>query len=324
MNFYGQAVGGQWRILRDRIPIEDVLKAADQPSATKSKLKLVQGVLAFADQQLGMPVGKKYSSYVDLQRRYVVWNVFAAAPESIQGEHWCYPVVGCAPYRGYFDEDDAHAYAASLQADGLETYVGGVPAYSTLGWFDDPVLSTFLDWPEADLAGLLLHELAHGVVWVDGDVAFNESFATAVSEIALAQYFSTAGRDSEYEAWVDRRASWLLMKEKLLELKANLEAAFQQGSSLERKITLYKEFKDQYRRDKDLHDSTRFDQLVFAELNNAYLVSLGAYEDWVPAFRCLYALHGTWAEFFTAVDQLTELEIAERGEALRACVVNRE
>ncbi len=321
LDFYSQAFGGQWRILRDRVPIEDVLQALDQTEETKSKLRLVQEIRIFADQSIGMSVGEKYTSYVELQRPYVVWNVFAAERGSVQGEHWCYPIVGCAPYRGYFDGDDARRFAASLEADGFETYVAGVPAYSTLGWFDDPVLSTFLDWPEADLAGLLFHELAHGVVWVDGDVAFNESFASAVSEIAVAEYFSSGGRKRDYQQWIERRAAWRILKARLLDLKANLQTVFQETSPAETKSSLYQAFRDQYERDKSLFNTERFDRLVLTELNNAYLVSLGAYEDWVPAFRCLYAAQGAWLEFFAAVNHIAELDEAQRVEALRACEV---
>ena len=316
VSYYSQAVAGQWRILVDREPIEQVLADPGQPIALQAQLRVVQRVLNFASQTVGMDPQGRYESYVDVGRPSVVWNVFAAAPDAIVGEQWCYPIVGCAPYRGYFTQRAAQALADRLKSRGLQTYVAGVTAYSTLGWFEDPVLSTFIDWPEPDLAALLLHELAHGVVWVEDDVTFNESFATAVAEIALLEYYQGLGQEGAYKTWLDRRAGWSRMKARLLTLRSALGGAFARGESGD---LLYAQFQAQYQNDRDILGNGRFDKLVFADLNNAYLVSLGAYEGLVPAFRCLHQGSATWAEFFAEVRRAAELNPAERKALFRHC-----
>lgn len=317
VGYYSQAVMGQWRILVDRSPIDEVLADPSQPAELQTQLTIVRRVLEFAAQTVGIDAEGRYQTYVDLDRPSVVWNVFAAAPDTVVGEQWCYPIVGCAPYRGYFKESAARAFANRLEGRGLETYVSGVAAYSTLGWFEDPVLSTFVNWPEPDLAALLLHELAHGVVWLDGDVAFNESFATAVAEFALEAYYAVDGRGAEYRLWLDRRADWARMKERLLSLRSALVDAYANGQTGE---GLYTDFQAHYRRDRPVLGNGRFDKLVFKDLNNAYLVSLSAYESLVPAFRCLFRRSADWSEFFAEVDSVAELTRTERRIYFERCL----
>ena len=160
LSFYGQAAKGQIQILRTKVPVEDLLSQTEIDDKLRAQLLLSQEIVDFADTHIGLSGGGRYRSYVDLQREYVVWNVFAAQPYRMEGKSWCYPIVGCAPYRGYFAEDAAQQLASELQQLGYETYIGPVPAYSTLGWFKDPILSSFIHWPAPDLASLLIHELA--------------------------------------------------------------------------------------------------------------------------------------------------------------------
>ena len=194
LGFYQQAIWGQWRIMRERVPLDDALTNGATDAGTREQLQVATGLLDFAEEALLLPVAERYRSFVQLDRDYVVWNVFAAEPYNLDAGYWCYPIVGCAPYRGYFDEARAQRAAERLERRGMEIYLGGVPAYSTLGWFDDPLLSTFLHWPEADLASLLFHELAHGRVWAAGDTAFNESFASFVGEEGARQWFARNDR----------------------------------------------------------------------------------------------------------------------------------
>lgn len=317
VGYYGQAVMGQWRILVDRSAIDDVLSDPGQPVELQAQLMIVRRVLDFAARTVGIDPEGRYQTYVDLDRPSVVWNVFAAAPDSIVGEQWCYPIIGCAPYRGYFKESAARAFANRLQERGLETYVAGVAAYSTLGWFEDPVMSTFVSWPEPDLAALLLHELAHGIVWLEGDVGFNESFASAVAELALKEYYAVDGRGAEYDLWLDRRADWARMKSRLLSLRSALADAYANGQTGE---GIYTDFQARYRRDREALGNGRFDKLVFRDLNNAYLVSLGAYEFLVPAFRCLFRRSPGWEEFFAEIESVAELTRTDRRVYFERCL----
>jgi len=167
-------------------PIPDVIADPQAAPPLKQRLERAQQMRTFASAQLGLPDNGSYTRYADLKRPYVVWNVFATPELSLQLKQWCYPVVGCAGYRGYFDKAAADATADELRAEGYEVNVSGVPAYSTLGWFADPLLNTFVGGTEGQLAGLLFHELAHQVVFVGGDTTFNESFATTVEREACA------------------------------------------------------------------------------------------------------------------------------------------
>ncbi len=315
ISYYSQAVSGQWKILRARQPVDEQLRKGELPAATLTQLQLSQRVLQFAADRLDMPADGRYSTYVELGREYVVWNVFAAGPYDLAGRQWCYPFVGCAPYRGYFRREQALAAAGRYQAEGLETYVGGVPAYSTLGWFEDPLLSSFLGWPEADLVQLLLHELAHGKVWVRGDVAFNESFASFVGEQGARLWFEAEGRGGAWLEYQEGRRHWRRFRDFLLSAKQQLTEVYNsdvEGLRAAGKQRVLAALQSCYQQYKPQLGGGRFDA-VMAGLNNAYLVSLGTYEDWVPAFRGLYLqAQGNWPAYFQQVQALGRLDPAAR------------
>ena len=180
VSYYGQAVSGQLGLLRQRQSIIQLLQNSELPAAQRQQLELVLRLREFAGRELLLPVKQQYSTFVNLDGDFVVWNVFAAPEFSLTPKQWCYPIAGCASYRGYFAEARARSYAEKLRGEGLDVYVGGVGAYSTLGWFEDPIISPMLKRDEAQLGALLFHELAHQLVYVAGDTAFNESFATMV------------------------------------------------------------------------------------------------------------------------------------------------
>ena len=189
IEFYWQGVAGQADLLARAKPIDEVIAATPDPEL-KARLARAQAIRAFASRELALPDNRSYTSYADLGRPYAVWNVFAAPELSLTPRQWCFPVAGCVAYRGYFAESDARAEAARLAAAGDDVHLGGVPAYSTLGYFDDPVLSTFVRYREVELARLIFHELAHQVVYVKDDTSFNESFATAVEEAGIARWLA--------------------------------------------------------------------------------------------------------------------------------------
>ena len=180
-----QAAGGQMELVSKREPIHSVLSNPATTEKLRGRLEYVTAARDFASRELGLPDNASYRSYADLQRPYVVWNVFAADEFSVEPKRWCFPIAGCVVYRGYFKESAAQAYALKMRMRGNDAMVGGVAAYSTLGHFKDPVLNTMMGWSDAQLAGTLFHELAHQVVYIPGDSEFNEAFATAVEEVGL-------------------------------------------------------------------------------------------------------------------------------------------
>ena len=203
--YYMQAARGQLEVMRRSEPIETVVAEPGTPGSLSRRLRLVQEARAFSIAELGLPDNESYRSYAALDRDFVVWNVFAAPEFSTRPREWCFPVAGCVGYRGYFAEAAARRKADRLRADGFDVAVGGVPAYSTLGRLDDPVLSTMLRWDDVDLVAMLFHELAHQLLYVKGDTAFNESFATVVEETGIERWLEARGQDADYETFRHRQ-----------------------------------------------------------------------------------------------------------------------
>ncbi|HET6630099.1 MAG TPA: aminopeptidase [Woeseiaceae bacterium] len=288
--YYMQAISGHTQLMSQRRPMTEVLADPDASEALKERLRLVQDARRFSIEELKLPDNDSYRSYADLGRDYVVWNVFAAPEFSLQPKEWCYIVAGCVAYRGYFHREDAVEEAEELREDGFDVAMGGVSAYSTLGKFADPVLNTMMQWSNADLVATLFHELAHQELYVKGDTQFNESFASAVSDIGLERWFSRRGKLDALEEYRDTNA----LRHELLQLveaaKADLGDLY--ASNLD---------DDEKRRQKRARlDALSADAATLfaaagldtnplpAPLNNARLASLGLYEGWVPAFRAMY------------------------------------
>lgn len=204
--YYVQAARGQLEINRKREPIEDVVAAADTTPDLVEQLQLINEARQFSIDELQLPDNDSYRSYADLEREYVVWNIIAVPELSIAAKSWCYPVVGCVSYRGYFSEEKARKKAAQLRAEGYDVAFGGVAAYSTLGRFDDPVLNTMLHWGDEEIVAVMFHELAHQVLYVKDKTAFNESFATAVEEIGMERWLRQRGENDLLDNWHSRRA----------------------------------------------------------------------------------------------------------------------
>ncbi len=323
LQFYGQAVRGQWQLLHARTSIDALLSDAQTDPQTVFQLNLSQRIIGFAQSQLGLAADGRYSSFVALDRPYVVWNVFAAPEYSVEGLQWCYPFIGCAPYQGYFNEEMALRAAQRFARQGYETYVGGVPAYSTLGWFDDPLLSSFIHWPEADLANLLIHELAHSRVWVRGDVAFNESFAEFVGNEGLRAWFVAQNDMATLQQWRKKRAAWFLFRDFVMTAKAQLQAVYEETAQAalevkqQRKSETLRALQACYEHHRELLGGGRYDPLMADGFNNAFLVSVGTYADYLPGFAGLFAEVGEdWPAFFTAVEELAELDAVTRQQRL--------
>jgi len=316
LGYYSQAISGQLHLLAQREPVADVLRGIDargEPTLSDARLReqllLSQRLLEFAESRLDLATGNRYRTYVALDASAVVWNLFAAPTLSLAAETWCYPFVGCAPYRGYFDRSRAVAFAGSLAERGFDTYLGEVAAYSTLGWFDDPLLSTFLHWPEANLARLLFHELAHSRVWLKGDVAFNESFASFVGGEGMAQWLAQENKAVDHRAFLERRRDWqrllVLLEAARDALRELYQTQLPDTAKLAAKQRLLDEVRACYHNNRQAFGSGRYDRLV-RELNNAFMVSLATYREYESAFAALFSESDQrWPIFYAAVEDLT-------------------
>ena len=319
--YYTQAAAGQLEVLRTSRPVQSVIGHPDTGDALRDRLLIAEDIVEFAGSDLGLDTGNAYRRYAALDRPFVVWNVFAAPPLSLDGRRWCYPFVGCVPYRGYFDRNAALRAEARLARRGFETYVAGVSAYSTLGWFDDPLLSTFIDWSEPRLAELLLHEISHQRVWVRDDAAFNESFATFAGEAGARLWFRRTDREAEFDDYLTARQDWQRLRALLVATRTQLHAVYRNGSDEQEryreKARVMEAFRNCYRQHRPLLGGGTLDGLV-ASVNNAYLAAFGTYTDWYPAFAALYRREGSWTAFLEAVDGLAGLARDERTALLES------
>lgn len=327
VGYYAQAIHGQCQILQRSKPIKDILADTNTSPALREKLQLVLHLREFAAAELKLPANGHYLDYADLQRPFVVWNVSAAPEFSLEARKWWYPVVGRLDYRGYFQEDRARRYAAELRAAGLDVYVGGVAAYSTLGWFHDPVLNTFLFASDADVAELLFHELAHQRVYIAGDTEFNEAFATAVAEEGLRRWMSAA-RDAtaqeRFRAAAARNSQFVEIvakaRTRLKSLYASQDAALatDRAKLRQSKQRVFEELRQDYTRIKaQWGGREEYDQWFAQPLNNAQINSVDTYYRLVPGFHRLLASHGGNLEgFYKAVKAIGKLPKEERRRRL--------
>lgn len=328
LGYYWQAAQGHLSLMQAARPIDQWLDDPTTPAPLRTQLQIAQRVRHFASEQLHLPDNASYRSYTDLGRGAAVWTVVAAPPWSLQPQSWCFLVAGCVNYRGYFRREGAEQEARRLAATGLETVVLPVPAYSTLGLLNwaggDPLLNTFLTHGEGEMARLIFHELAHQVVYVSDDTAFNESFATAVERLGVVQWLSRADAQTRghYEQFESRRRQWRALT---LELRHQLQAIYLTASA----------------QAQDAHQAQRGKQVALAEfarryallreswggfpgydrwaerMNNAFLAAMADYEDLVPAFEALFHRSGNWPAFLTQVRQLARLPRGERTDRLR-------
>ncbi len=318
MSYYSQAVSGQYRVWSASKPIDKLLDDDETDPVLRQRLELVSEITAFAANELSLPDDGSYRHYADLGRPYVLWNVFAAPEFSLEPVTWCFPIAGCVGYRGYFSEQDAQEFAEGLREKDLDVYVGGVPAYSTLGWFDDAVLNTFIDYADADLARLIFHELAHQVAFAPGDTTFNESFATTVELEGVRRWLVSTGR-SDQMATVDMA---LERQQEFVDLvmrtRGALEAVYQSGlpeeAMLQRKVDTYSNLRAEYQELKIKWGGySGYDRWFEHQLNNAKLASVATYNQLVPAFQRLLAENdGDLKAFYKSVVALTKMTPEER------------
>jgi predicted aminopeptidase len=322
LNFYRQAVGGQLAILEQRESTARLIADPDTNAALRERLVEVKAILQFGEQQLSLKPKHRYSSYVQIDSPYVVWNVFATPEFSTRPNRWCYPIVGCAAYRGYFHADEATRFARQLIVTQHDAVVGGVAAYSTLGWFDDPLLSTFVNWRSPELAGLLFHELAHGRVFIVGDASFNEALATFVERRGVFEWLRSQGDEREVAR---ANATWEISDRfvrYLLGWRRELQHLYDQpyDSSARRllKGELMAEIERCYRENRVLLGDGVYDDFFRQQVNNARLVPFATYHDLVAGFAGLFAeSQQDWSVFFLRAGQLKGFDADVRTEKLR-------
>ncbi len=318
VNYYSQAARGQLAIVFGRHDIEELLGDEELDPILRDKFEEVLAIREFAGTELGLPVRQNYSSYVEVGREHVVWNVFAAPEFSTDPVNWCFPIAGCVAYRGYFSEAAATRFAQSMVEEGYDVYTGGVDAYSTLGWFEDPVLSTVMRRANYQLAGLIFHELAHQVVYVPGDTTFNESFATAVEREGLRRWLLARNQAANYSLATTDRQRQQQFIDLVISYRDRLQELYASESAAAEMRRAKSELQAQLRRDYgELKLSwggyAGYDAWFQRPLNNAQLSTVSSYNDLVPFFdELLVTVENDVGAFFARVREIAALSEAER------------
>jgi predicted aminopeptidase len=309
ISYYGQAIGGHFKLLSAARPIDSWLSDPATSPELKQRLETARRIREFATRELHLPDNASYTAYADLGRRFAVYNVFAAPKFSVEPKPECFPITGCVAYRGFFSEKDALRYAEKLRAEGYDVYVGGILAYSTLGWFDDPLLSTFIRYPDSQVARLVFHELAHQVVYAKNDTTFNESFAVVVEEEGVRRWLETEGRSAELAAFHAAQARKRDLAARIKETRERLKHIYATQLSPEAMAEQKKGEFDRLR--------AAFPGTVPAEPNNAFLVSIALYNELVPAFERLLAVdNGNLDAFYARARHLAHEDRAQRDAVL--------
>lgn len=324
VSYYLQSVGGQLEIWQREVPVDRLLGDPDLSPLLKTQLERALRIREYASRELGLPDNPSYRSYANLARPFVVWNVFAAGEFSVEAKKWCFAVAGCVGYRGYFSEAEARSHAATLAAEGLDVYVGGVPAYSTIGWFDDPLLNTFIHYPEPELARLLFHELAHQVLYVKDDTVFNESFATVVEQAGVTRWLARHGNAADRVRYLGLQRFRADFRALVSRTRSELAGLYAGSATPEqkrrRKAELLAALQTQYRERKgDWGGFSGYDRWFAQPLGNAHLASVAIYTQQVPAFEALLAENDNdLPRFYVAAKALAALPADARNARLAA------
>jgi predicted aminopeptidase len=315
--YVAQATRGQLGVMNARRPIAAVVADQKTPADLRARLEEVSAARDFASHELGLPENSSYRSYADVRRAFVVWNVVATPEFSVVPQRWCFPIVGCVAYRGYFNEKRAQAFAANLKSKGFDVIVNGVPAYSTLGRFADPVLNTMLGYGDSELASIVFHELSHQLVYVAGDSEFNEAFAVTVERVGLARWLKARRREDQLDRFRQNRARQLQFVALFARTRADLAQLYAEHRSpevtRERKRAIFASLEAEIRS----AGRSPYTAWIKEGLNNAHLASIATYFDCVPGFeRLLDAQGGDLPRFYAEVRELAKKPRAERHAAV--------
>jgi predicted aminopeptidase len=320
--FYWQGAAGQFDLWKRSEPIDNLIADPSTDETLKQKLRLVRSIREFATTELSLPDNGSYRTYADVGKAYVAWNVFAAPEFSLESKHWCFPVAGCVSYRGYFNQGDAEAEAARLRAEGYDVTLGGVPAYSTLGYFDDPVLNTFVRSPDSEVARLIFHELAHQAVYVKGDSMFNESFAVSVEEEGVRRWLKEHGTPEQAAAFERMQLRRAGFRDIVTTCRRKLDALYHKDIPVtrmrEEKAKIFADMQADYAKMREGWGGWNgYDRWFAQGLNNAKIVSVGLYNELVPAFTgLLHEVRGNLQAYYDKVQTIAARPHDERGEIL--------
>ena len=327
IGFYTQATVGQSALLWHSRPISKVIADPQTPIELRDRLVVVESIRGYGEKTLALPSGHSYQRYTDIGRDYVMWNVVAAAEFSVEPELFCHPVVGCVAYQGYFNQADALAFADRLASQGLETTVAPVAAYSTLGWLPDPLLSSVLDYPDADLAALVFHELAHERFYLVNETTFNESFATFVARKGTRRWLADTNRHVDVlhfeKSESQRDALVALIRKTRCALAVLYAGNLSDGDKRSQKKTLIDQLRADYEQMRQAGMVSNWGNWFDKDLNNAKLVSIGSYYDQVGLFAQLFEeARGDFGVFYEQVEQLGD-ESGWTREPRRLCADRR-
>ena len=321
VSYYSQLAGGQWQLLRAREPVAEVIADPSRPQGLRDHLAQAQKARTFASEHLHLPDNQSYRLYADIGRPYVVWNVFATQEFSLAPQTHCFPIAGCVAYRAYYRQGAARGEAALLRQQGMDVSMGGVEAYSTLGWFNDPIMNSMMNWGDERLATLIFHELAHQRFYVQDDTEFNESFASFVEQEGTRQWRAAQGLAPLGSSTRQQRDQFTQL---ILDTRKRLEKLYVQPLSVEAmrqaKAAEFEALRREYRqmRDSQWGGDKRYDAWMNLPMNNARLLPFGLYDRWVPAFAALFRQEGgDWLKFYAAVEKMGELPVGQRKAALR-------
>ena len=313
-----ESAQGQLALMSKRRPIPRVVADPATPADVRKQLESVAQIREFASRNLHLPDNGSYRTYADLGRPYVVWNVVAAPEFSIDPKEWCYPIVGCVAYRGYFVERRARAFGDALKSKGFDVSVAGVAAYSTLGHFDDPILNTMIGWNDVELAAIIFHELTHQMIYIANDADFNEALATTVEDEGVRRWLESLGRSGElarYELEEKRsREVVALLIRTRDELRALYGSGIDPARMRERKGAAFAALHESYAQlVQSWGPHPPFESWFEGEINNAQLASIATYYDCVPGFRReLAAVGGNLDAFYRRVRELAKLDQEQR------------
>jgi predicted aminopeptidase len=323
VHYYRQAVAGQYDVLARRKKITTLIADTNTPPELCSQLLRVEEIRRFAAKRLNLPADSHYLDYADLGRPYAVWNVYAAPELSFQPYTWWYPMVGRLSYRGFFSEADARACASRLEKKGYDVCVGGVTTYSTLGWFDDPILNTFIDMPEADFVEVIFHELAHQKIFLPGDTEFNEAFATAVAGEGVRLWFESRGDAAAFKQYevnhsMDAEFTRLVLGTVQELQKIYADASLTPDARRSGKQAAIERLRERYEKLKATWKTpSPYDAWISSPMNNAKLGTIVTYNELAPLFdKLIKSCHGDWTRFYEVVDKIGQLPPQKRRQAL--------
>jgi len=320
--YYAQAIDGHFEIMNARQSIKKLIESPDTDEQLREKLILLKEARVYASSTLSLPNNDSYSSYVDIKRDAVTWNVVAASEFSLTPKAWCFPIAGCVSYRGYFKKEKAELYAKKMREQGFDAIVGGASAYSTLGWFEDPLLSTMIRGGDLRLLGVLFHELAHQKLYVKDDSSFNEAYASFIEQAGVRQWLRDKGEEDRiaaYDAYLKRQVEFGdLLSETRAQLLALYESELPEAQMRSEKAAVFDAMRGNYEQLKERWDGyTGYDGWFKRELNNARLVSVATYRKWVPAFAAIFEEQGgQFEKFYTAAQELSQLPRQARDKKL--------